>query len=523
MGGDGYRTFPRPLADGSTATIDTGQTMDNGQVVPIQATVVVAPLNTAVPVIAGTPTVGQILSCSTGAWSYTPTSYAYQWLADGSALAGQTGATHTIAAADAGHALTCQVTATNPGGTASATSAATDPVKPGPPPAPMNSGLPAISGTARQFETLTTTPGLWTGGVSSFAYQWLRCATASGDQCVPVAGATTAAYPLTRDDIGSTMRVDVTAANANGATTARSAPSAVVQIGVITARLSVAPDPSCTGLTVGIDASGSVSPNGIAKYEIRLITLGGDGDYEGDIRNSAARDAFALLGGALPEYEIDQNTYATYYTPTAHVVFGWNRLEFPAYPGDPNGFKYFARDPVGIVLDVTDYAGATARAVSVEVFAQEYSNGSRSQCPSQPRFVTQLLRAKLVKSAASFVITPGKPATSRLAAALACTAAVACTGQLSVTVPASAACRSCTLRAAAKRRSARAPVVLARSFFTIAAHTKGTVVATLTPTGIRLLKGLRHGASARARVSITTVGPTGTTLAHASTLLLKRK
>ena len=496
---------------------------DGNQVVPIQATVVAAPLNTTVPAVTGTPTVGQTLTCSTGTWSYTPTTYAYQWLADGSALAGQTGATHTIAAAEAGHALTCQVTATNPGGSASATSTATDPVKPGPAPAPMNSGLPLISGTARQFETLTTTPGLWTGGVSSFAYQWLRCATASGDQCVPVAGATTTTYPLTRDDIGSTMRVDVTATNANGATTARSAPSAVVQIGVITARLSVAPNPSCTGLTVGIDAGGSVSPNGIARYEIRLVTLGGDGDYEADIQNSAGRDAFALLGGVLPEYEIDQNTYATYYTPTVDVVFGWNRLKFPAYPGDPDGFKYFARDPVGVVLDVTDYAGASARAVSVVSFAQEYSNGSRGQCPSQPRFLTQILAARVVSKAASLVVTPGKAATSKLTTALSCTAAAACAGELSVTLSARA-CRTCAVPAAMrKRRSARAPVVIARTFFAVAAHAKGTITAALTPAGIRLLKGLRHGASARARVSITAVGPTGTTLVHTSTLLLKRK
>jgi len=47
--GDGLRTFLAPFPDGSSALIDPNNTGDNGQVVPIQATVVSAPINTALP------------------------------------------------------------------------------------------------------------------------------------------------------------------------------------------------------------------------------------------------------------------------------------------------------------------------------------------------------------------------------------------------------------------------------------------------------------------------------------------
>jgi hypothetical protein len=82
------------------------------------------PVNLSPPEIGGTAEVGGTLSCSRGTWSGDPTSFARAWLRDGSVLAGRTGSTYDVVAADAGHALRCRVTATNRGGSASATSAA---------------------------------------------------------------------------------------------------------------------------------------------------------------------------------------------------------------------------------------------------------------------------------------------------------------------------------------------------------------------------------------------------------------
>jgi hypothetical protein len=83
------------------------------------------PANTALPVISGTAEVGQILTCSQGTWSGgTPQTFAFEWRRDGAAIAGATSANYTVSVDDAGHALTCRVTATNAAGSASADSAA---------------------------------------------------------------------------------------------------------------------------------------------------------------------------------------------------------------------------------------------------------------------------------------------------------------------------------------------------------------------------------------------------------------
>ncbi len=92
------------------------------------------PANTVAPVVTGTPSVGQTLSCSTGTWSNNPTSYQYAWLRDFEPIPGATGASYLVAISDAGHSLTCEVTATNPAGSRQAlTEAVTIPASSGGP------------------------------------------------------------------------------------------------------------------------------------------------------------------------------------------------------------------------------------------------------------------------------------------------------------------------------------------------------------------------------------------------------
>jgi Carboxypeptidase regulatory-like domain len=103
------------------------------------------PRNTGSPVASGMPSVAQTLSCSNGSWVGAPTlSYAYNWLSDGNAIGGATKRTYVVKAADRGHNLSCEVTATNSNGHASATSntlnVAVAPGRPPPPPPPTLSG-----------------------------------------------------------------------------------------------------------------------------------------------------------------------------------------------------------------------------------------------------------------------------------------------------------------------------------------------------------------------------------------------
>ena len=118
-----------------------------------------APLNSVLPAILGSATVGTTLTASVGLWTGTaPLLYSYQWLrcgADGGqstgvgcpAISGATGTQYALAAADLGQRLRVQVTARNTLGTATATSNAAALVQaagstPAPSPPPPTETLP---------------------------------------------------------------------------------------------------------------------------------------------------------------------------------------------------------------------------------------------------------------------------------------------------------------------------------------------------------------------------------------------
>lgn len=79
------------------------------------------PQNTVMPVVTGTAAVDAVLTASTGTWTATPSSYAYQWTKDGDDISGATTATYTVLAGDSGKRVACRVTATNASGDAEMT------------------------------------------------------------------------------------------------------------------------------------------------------------------------------------------------------------------------------------------------------------------------------------------------------------------------------------------------------------------------------------------------------------------
>jgi hypothetical protein len=91
----------------------------------------------------------------------------------------------------------------------------------------VNVVLPAALGVPAVGVRLLATIGTWNGVVSQYAFAWQRC-DATGLGCAPIAGGTTGSYLLTAADVGSTIRIAVTATGPAGSLTAVSAATAPV-------------------------------------------------------------------------------------------------------------------------------------------------------------------------------------------------------------------------------------------------------------------------------------------------------
>lgn len=92
---------------------------------------------------------------------------------------------------------------------------------------PSNTQLPSISGGARDGRVLTASTGRWTDSPSSYAYSWERC-DRQGGSCTAIAGADGRQYTIATSDVGSRIRVVVTATNDSGSGSATSHPTGVV-------------------------------------------------------------------------------------------------------------------------------------------------------------------------------------------------------------------------------------------------------------------------------------------------------
>ncbi|TFV99737.1 hypothetical protein [Orlajensenia leifsoniae] len=161
----------------------------------------------AVPTIAGDPFVTRTLTARPStAWVPTPTSYAYQWYRNGTAISKATARTHVVVTADKGAKLTVRVTAVKAGVTSRAgVSAPTATI------AALKSftgkALPTAKGTRAVGSTLTALSGSdWSPkkAPTTFTYRWYR-------GTVAISGATGKTYTQVTADVGKVIRVKVTA------------------------------------------------------------------------------------------------------------------------------------------------------------------------------------------------------------------------------------------------------------------------------------------------------------------------
>jgi hypothetical protein len=177
------------------------------------------PVNTTAPVVDGVPRVGDTLTVTQGTWSGGVGSPTDQWqqcdptTGDCTDIPGATGSTFQITNSQLDKQIQVVETESNLAGSSAAISnqtAAVVDVSPIGGPVVVTS--PMISGSAVQGQTLTADPGTWDDGGSAldFGYQWQRC-DVDGANCSPIVGATSQAYLLGADDLGSTLDVIVTA------------------------------------------------------------------------------------------------------------------------------------------------------------------------------------------------------------------------------------------------------------------------------------------------------------------------
>ena len=190
-------------------TDDTG----NEETLTSAATAAVAsePNNPATgqPAISGTAQVGETLTASTSGIADSDgldnVTFAYQWVADDSDIAGATASSHTLTSSEQGQAIRVRVSFTDDASNEeSLTSEPTEAVeaKPNNP----ATGAPAISGTAQVGETLTASAS----GIAdadgmdnaTFDYQWIADNSDIQDATDPT-------YILTDADEGKTVRVRV--------------------------------------------------------------------------------------------------------------------------------------------------------------------------------------------------------------------------------------------------------------------------------------------------------------------------
>lgn len=148
------------------------------------------------PTITGSAQIGQFLIAEPGVWD-AGTAFDYEWLKDGSAIAGAVGSSYLIKASDAGKAITVKVTGRKTGfQSVTKTSTATTPTW------PTGARLVAITGSPVIGQLLIAQRSSLVGA-TEVGFQWLR-------EGQVISGATSETYEPTIADVGQAISVQLT-------------------------------------------------------------------------------------------------------------------------------------------------------------------------------------------------------------------------------------------------------------------------------------------------------------------------
>ncbi|WEK60806.1 MAG: hypothetical protein P0Y60_16130 [Candidatus Microbacterium colombiense] len=237
------------FAKAATITLAQAQSLPSVDVVLAALRI----LDSSVPTISGTTTVGQTLKAAPGTWTAGAT-LTYQWYANGAAIAKATAASFALPVAVAGKRITVKVTGKKSAfAPRTETSAATAAVV-----RPLTAPTPTITGTATVGQTLKVKAGTWTSG-SRLTYQWY----VNG---VAVAKATAASFKIPASATKKTITVVVKGTKSGYASASKRSKATAAVKGILTA-----PTPKITGSTIvgsRLTASaGSWTSGTVLKYQ----------------------------------------------------------------------------------------------------------------------------------------------------------------------------------------------------------------------------------------------------------------
>jgi Ca2+-binding RTX toxin-like protein len=197
-------------------------------------TAVAPKLRVTPPVISENPVVDQALSLGAGTWDGVPApTFTYSWrrcnpvgdFASCVQIPGETTATYIPTVDDIGFSIRLWITGTNVAGSDVGITNHTYPVVDKQHFSPSVATAPAVNGTLTVGRQLTASLGSFEGDLPiTTSFVWQRC-DATGAACRSIPGATKMIYHPTANDLGSTLRLNVTAKNAYGSLTSMSDPS----------------------------------------------------------------------------------------------------------------------------------------------------------------------------------------------------------------------------------------------------------------------------------------------------------
>ena len=264
-------------------------------------------VNKAAPTVSGVVKVGATLTATAGTWNPTDAKVAYQWFANGVAIASATKATLALSGALLGQTIRVRTTASKAGyATKTANSATTVAVLPG---VLTSTKAPVISGVVRVDNTISLDEGAWNVKPDSTNVQWFT-------DGVGIPGAVGRSLKLTPDLAGHVISVAIQANRAYYDPVTVSTATAPVALGRIrSSRKPVMTGTAKAGQTLTVDP-GAYRP---AEATVSVQWLRGGVPVPGAVGTTYRLGAADLGAAITPSITVSSPGYQTA-TPTTSTT-----------------------------------------------------------------------------------------------------------------------------------------------------------------------------------------------------------